>query len=74
MRLQEGGKMFTDEDYRNYFDQLEDISKKALTIYTNLINELSDYSMRSKLYPIMLEDMEAFRFIKTYKEKFPSKT
>ena len=66
--------MFTDEDYRNYFNELENISKKALTIYTNLINELSDYSIRSKLYPIMLEDMEAFRFMRTYKKKFSSKT
>ncbi len=73
MRLQGEKEMFTDEDYRNYFNELENISKKALTIYTNLINELSDYSIRSKLYPIMLEDMEAFRFMRTCKENFPSK-
>ncbi len=74
MRLQGEQKMFTDEDYRTYFDQLESISKKALVIYANLINELSDYSIRSKLYPIMVEDMEAFRFVKTYKEHFSSNT
>ncbi len=74
MRLQGEQKMFTDEDYRTYFDQLESICKKALIIYANLINELSDYSIRSKLYPIMVEDMEAFRFVKTYKERFSSNT
>jgi len=66
--------MFTNEDYRNYFGELEDTYKKALTIYTNVINELSDNSTRSKLYPIMLEGLEAFKTIKRYKEKFPLKT
>lgn len=74
MKLQGEKKMFTNEDYRNYFNELENIFKKALTISSNLINELSDYSIRSKLYPIMLEDMEAFKSIKTYKENFSSET
>lgn len=62
--------MFTNEDYRNYFSELENISKKAMIIYTDLLNELSDLSIRSKLYPIMSEELEAFRVLKKYKEKF----
>ncbi len=62
--------MFTNEDYKNYFNELENISKKALTVYTDLLNEISDSSIRSKLYPIMSENLEAFRVLKKYKEKF----
>ena len=66
--------MFTNEDYRNYFSELENIYKRALTIYTDIINEISDYSTRSKMYPIMSDCLEAFKTIKRYKEKFSSKT
>ena len=65
--------MFTDEDYKNYFSELENICKKTLTIYTDLVNELSDQSTRSKLSPIISEDIEAFKTIKGYKEKFSLK-
>ena len=74
LKLQGEKKMFTDEDYKNYFNELENIYKKSLTIYTDVLNEISDQSTRNKLYPIASENMEAFRFIKTYKEKFSSKT
>lgn len=62
--------MFTNEDYKNYFSELEAISKKAMVIYTDLLNEVSDSSIRSKLYPIMSEEFEAFRVLKKHKEKF----
>jgi len=62
--------MFTNEDYKSYFSELENISKKALIVYTDLLNEISDSTIRSKLYPIMSEELEAFRILKEYKEKF----
>jgi len=62
--------MFTNEDYKSYFGELENISKKALIVYTDLLNEISDSSIRSKLYPIMSEELEAFKVLKEYKEKF----
>jgi hypothetical protein len=65
--------MFTDEDYRNYFDELENISKEALTVYTDTVNELSNNAIRSKLYPIVSDSIETFRFIKMCKEKFMPK-
>ena len=64
--------MFTEQDYRNYFGELENIFKKALTIYTDLLNEIGDQSIRNKLYPPTLENSEAFKFIKTHKEEFAS--
>ncbi len=66
--------MFTDEDYKNYFNELETIFKKTLTVYTDLVNELSDEPVRSKLHPIMTDCLETFKTIKKYKEKFSSKT
>lgn len=62
--------MFTKEDYVNYFSDLEDILKKTLVIYTDLLNELGDQSIRNKLYALASENMEAFKFIKTQKDKF----
>ena len=65
--------MFTEQDYRNYFEELENIFKKALTIYTDLLNEVGDQAIRNKLHPVTLDNFEAFRFIKTRKEDFLSK-
>lgn len=62
--------MFTNEDYKNYFNELESISKEALIIYTDVLNEISDSSIRSKLYPIMSDAMETLKILKKYKEKF----
>jgi hypothetical protein len=62
--------MFTKADYANYFKEMEDIIKGTLVIYTDLLNELEDRSMHSKLYAIMSETADAFKFIKQEKEKF----
>ncbi len=66
--------MFTDEDYRAYFSELETIFKNSLIIYTDLLNALSDQSIRSKLYTIVTENMESYRLIKTHKEQFSGNT
>ncbi len=62
--------MFTKEDYIGYFSELEGLFKKTLVTYTDLLNELGDQSVRNKLYVLASENMEAFNFIKTQKEKF----
>ena len=62
--------MFTKDDYINYFGEVETILKQSLIIYTDLLNELSDQAIRNKLYTLASEEMEAFNFIKTQKEKF----
>jgi formiminotetrahydrofolate cyclodeaminase len=62
--------MFTKEDYANYFAELEAIYKKSLVIYTDLLNELQDQSIRNKLYALATENMEAYNFITQTKAKF----
>jgi hypothetical protein len=62
--------MFTKDDYMGYFNQLEDMLKQSIGIYTDLLNELNDNAIKSKLDPIATESMNSFRFIKKQKEKF----
>ncbi|MCF7873332.1 MAG: hypothetical protein K9L84_04345 [Candidatus Omnitrophica bacterium] len=62
--------MFTKEDYLTYFDQLADIYKDSINLYTDLLNGLQDKAIRNKLLAVASENMEAFRFIKEEKTKF----
>jgi len=62
--------MFTKDDYLAYFDELHNILKKELVIYTDLLNELSDQSMTSKLHSLAIEDMDMFRAFADIKKKF----
>ncbi|MDD5439516.1 MAG: hypothetical protein PHS37_04955 [Candidatus Omnitrophica bacterium] len=62
--------MFTNDDYRNYFGELEDVCKKSLEVYTDLLNQLSDQSMRNKLFMLAAEDMDSFNFIAETKKKY----
>jgi hypothetical protein len=62
--------MFTKDDYTGYFSQIEDMLKKSISIYTDLLNELNDNAMKSKIDPLASESMDSFRFIKKQKEKF----
>ncbi len=62
--------MFTKEDYSGYFNELEEMFRKTLVIYTDLLNELSDNAIRSKLFMLAAEDNDAFSFIAETKEKY----
>lgn len=62
--------MFTKEDYLTYFDQLADIYRDSINIYTDLLNGIQDKAIRNKLLSAASENMEAFRFIKKEKNKF----
>ncbi|MFA5270816.1 MAG: hypothetical protein WC412_00550 [Candidatus Omnitrophota bacterium] len=62
--------MFTKEDYTNYFNELEDIFRKTLVIYTDLLNDLSDQAIRSKLFMLATEDTDAFDFVTDTKVKY----
>jgi hypothetical protein len=62
--------MFTKDDYAEYFSQIEDMLKRSVSIYTDLLNELKDNAIKSKLDPLATESMDSFRFIKEQKEKF----
>lgn len=62
--------MFTNDDYVKYFDEALTIMKEGLRNHTDLVNELDDRAARSKLSSLMVEDREAFKFIKMQREKF----
>lgn len=62
--------MFTNGDYAEYFIEVEDLIKKVIVIYTDMLNELSDNSFRSKIEPVARESMDTFRFMKELREKF----
>ena len=62
--------MFTKDDYLGYFSQIEDMLKQSISIYTDLLNELNDNAIKSKLDPLATESMNSFRFIRQQKEKF----
>ncbi len=62
--------MFTKDDYANYFNELEEIFRKTLVVYTDLLNELSDGAIRSKLFMLAAEDNDAFNFMADTKEKY----
>jgi hypothetical protein len=62
--------MFSKQDYANYFGDLELIFKKTLEIYTDLINEISDQSIRNKLLMLAEENMDAFNFLNQTKNKY----
>jgi hypothetical protein len=62
--------MFTDEEYTNYFSELEDIIKKNIVIYTDLMNVVDNKAMLSKLQVLAAENSSAFKFIRETKKKF----
>ena len=61
--------MFTKDDFKNYFEEIEDLFRKTLVVYTDLLNEVHDQSIRNKLLPLMTENMEAFRRTREKMEK-----
>ena len=65
--------MFSKEDYRNYFSEMESIFKESLIIYTDLVNELSDQAARNKLLTLAEENMDAFNFVQKIKGNFLQK-
>jgi len=61
--------MFTKDDYISYFEELETQLKETLVIYTDLLNEINDRSIRNKIMPISSENMQMYRYIKSLKDK-----
>ncbi len=64
--------MFTKEDYTNYLKDLENIIKKSVVIYTDIINIIDERSIRNRLHAMAKESMDGYRFIVEEKEKFSS--
>lgn len=62
--------MFSKEDYQNYFRDLEDVFSKQIILLTDILNEVSDQAVHSKLYAISLDDGGIFDDILIQKVKF----
>ncbi|MDD3344863.1 MAG: hypothetical protein PHO34_00280 [Candidatus Omnitrophica bacterium] len=63
--------MFTNEDYKNYFKELEDVLRSNIVIYTDLMNIVDNKAVLSKLQVLASENAGAFKFIREQKGKFP---
>lgn len=65
--------MFTDRDYKNYLHTVENAFRDQITKVTDLLNDLSNESVRSKLDAISQDDLEGFRICKGYRNRFNEK-
>jgi len=61
--------MFTKDDFRNYFSEMETVVRNTLVIYTDVLNEANDQSVKSRLYSMMEESVGSYRAIYELKEK-----
>jgi hypothetical protein len=62
--------MFSKKDYQSYFQDLESILSKQIVLLTDILNEVSDKSVHSKLYAISLDDSGIFDDIRAQKARF----
>jgi len=62
--------MFTEKDFNDYFSGIEHLITGNLVSCTDLLNELTDQAIKSKLSMIMQEDMDDYRFVKDVKQRF----
>jgi len=56
--------MFTQNDFQEYLMNTERQLSQILLVYTDMLNEIDEKAMRSKITSIMTESLEAYRFIK----------
>ena len=62
--------MFSKKDYLSYFEDLEGIFFRDIVLLTDILYEISDHAIHSKLYAISLDDIRIFDEILGQKEKF----
>ena len=62
--------MFTEKDYEAYLDEISEIYKRTLVIYTDILNEIDSKAVKSKLQVLARDNMEAFRFVRDESVKF----
>jgi len=61
--------MFTKDDFVNYFSEMEATLRNMLVIYTDVLNEANDQSLKSRLFAITEESMASFETVQKLKEK-----
>lgn len=62
--------MFLKEDYIGYFEELERSYGRLVALYTDVMNEINDRSVNSRLLAMTKNNMNAFHYVKSVKEKF----
>lgn len=62
--------MFSKKDYQSYYQDLEGILSKQIVLLTDILNEVSDPAVHSKLFAISLDDSGIFDDIQVQKAKF----
>ena len=65
-----GAPMFTKQDFEVYFQEVEESFKKAITINTDLLSQVTRSSIKNKLAVILAEDLDGFRFLRTERKKW----
>ncbi|UCD14884.1 MAG: hypothetical protein JSV34_03940 [Candidatus Omnitrophota bacterium] len=53
----------------NYFNDLENVLKETLVIYTDLLNELDNKAVSNKLYALAIESMDDFKLVNNQKQQ-----
>ena len=61
--------MFSKEDFLNYLEEAEELYRKNVEIYTDLLNVLEEKSLFNKLFMIANEDLTAFEYVQSAKTK-----
>jgi hypothetical protein len=62
--------MFSKEDYLACFQDLEGVLAKQSLLLKDILNEVSDRTIHSKLHAIFLDDKRIFEEAMTQKKKF----
>jgi len=62
--------MFDKDDYQNYFEEAETKFKKLLVDYTDILNELDNKAVKSKILSQMKESLGNYRAIRDINEKY----
>lgn len=62
--------MFLKEDYVGYFEELERSYGRLVTLYCEVMNNVGDRAVNSRLLAMTKNNMNAFRYVKQIKEKF----
>jgi len=62
--------MFDKDDYQNYFEEAETKFKKLLVDFTDILNELDNKAVKSKILSQMKESLGNYRAIRDINEKY----
>ena len=66
--------MFSREDFLSYLNEAEELFRRNIEIYTDLLNVLEEKSIANKLFVMASDDLTAFESVQALKAKFKDKT